>query len=59
MRMPQLMRREPAPHTGSKRRLVELRADHCRFARATAGASAQNAEQAADRQRAAQLEPTL
>jgi hypothetical protein len=59
MRMPQLVGREPAANSGSERGAVQLGTDRGRGARPAAGRAAQNAEQGADRQGPAQLEPRV
>jgi hypothetical protein len=59
MRVPQLMRREPATDPARDRGVVELFADACRCARPAACRSAYDAEQSSDRQGGAQLEPRL
>jgi hypothetical protein len=50
MRMPQLVRREPAPNTGGPGGVMELAADSGWRARPPARRTTQNAEQRTDRQ---------
>ena len=57
MRVPQLMRREPAAAPGRNRGVVELSADASRCARPAACRSAQDAEKSSDRQGRPHLEP--
>lgn len=59
VRVPQLVRREPATHPGRECEVMELGADTGWCERPAAGRSAQNTEQPADRQVAAELQPWL
>ena len=59
VRMPELVRREPAADTGRHGGVMELTADPGGRARASACWTAQDAEQRAGRQCCAQLEPRL
>jgi hypothetical protein len=53
----ELMGREPASYTGSGGGVVELQADTGGRPRATGGRASKDAEQSADRERGAQLQP--
>jgi hypothetical protein len=55
--MPELMRREASAYPGSSSGSVQLSADAGRCPRMTAGRAAQDAEQCADWNRGAQLQP--
>jgi hypothetical protein len=59
MQMPELVGREPAPHSGCCRGVMQLRADTCRCARPSSRRAAHHAEQSPDRQFAPELEPWL
>jgi hypothetical protein len=59
MRVPKLMRREPATDPSRERGVVELFADARWCARQAACRSAYDAEQSSDRQGLAQLQPRL
>src|SRR5882672_2612984 len=57
--MPELVWREPAPHSGCCRGVMQLRADTCRRARPSSCRAAHHAEQSPDRQFPPELEPRL